>query len=234
MKKLVSLLIALMMMVSVCCAEDTDEQIVLGIYDLVAIMEDGKFIAEEDTPMVTVFFYNDFTVTIYMNEDDVITGTYDASDEHDGFVVTTESGVFDFVLDPEANVMYLTDAESKRQATFALHIDTPAIINAESMNDFQGVWHVNAAVEMNIMVDLTDDDDSKIALFGSADPVIVIEGNHVNVLDGKMEGTAEFIDGSLSVATDNGAFSIEMTEDGGIACAAPDDYELVSVLFAVK
>ena len=232
MKKLATLLLALMMMSGACLAEDTDEQIALAVYDLIGITVGDVPTPEEELPFVTAFFFNDHTFTLYQ-DDDVYTGTYDASDEHEGFVVTLPDLTIDFIMDPETDYLYIINEKTAAQAIFAPHVDLPATINAESMEDFQGIWHINAALELGHPVDLTDADD-RAAVFGTTDPVIVIDGDHVNVLDGQLEGIALFVDGALTVIIPGGEIVIEMTEDGGIVCPAPEASELVSLLYAVK
>ncbi len=223
MKKFVAMLLALMLLTvtGICFAETAEEPECIEIWDIVAMYSNDELMEEGTYPLISLFLYNDYTLRVESDED-AYTGTFEMTSDPLGYLATVNDTSLPFVYDEETNCLFLSDGYGTT-AVFSLRVDLPAELNAESIDEFQGTWHVTSVIKEGrwISFDSEEGQTVKNDYFHLDDPTIVIEGDKVNVLNA-MEGTAEFVDGALMVTFPNGAFSITLTEGDGIVCAVAD------------
>lgn len=233
MKKVLTLALAVMMLCGVCLAEDMEgERMALGIWDLEMITDADGNVLDTDFPFSTVGIYNDFTG--FFDVGDLTgDGTWEENEDGTGFILNIEGDLQGFLVDPETGYLIWEDPEDGSRLIFAPHVDLPALINAEGLEDFQGTWIITGVLQYGLYGDLTGEtEETLMAVFGTAEPAIVIDGENVNILSGLKTGTAQFTDGALLVENEDGVFNICMTEDGGIACDG--DNGVITTYYAVK
>lgn len=232
MKKMFAFMIAVMMLFSVCCAEPAEEKELIASWALVAMTDENGNELEGEVPPFYVGIYDDGTGYYETDEDAASEGTWEMLPDGTGFGITVADNYFEFIMDEKTGNISNEDPEDGSLMIFAPEGDMPAEINAESMDEFQGAWKVNAAVISGFYYDLSDANDEEMTqLFGMANPIITINGNQVTMPDGTA-GTAVFNAGALDVTFGSNVVTICLTETGDITF--PVDGGSISAVYAVK
>lgn len=231
MRKMLGLLLVLALLLGVCCAEEFDMHIVIAVWDLEATVEDGKVVPVDGTHTVEIYRYLDDTGTIIENGQ-VYEGTYSPCYDHDGSILTVNGKELEFTYDVESQYLYLNGEQGDVIAVFAPRFE-PRPIPANSLDEFQGEWHIWGVVKEGEWIDLNMGGEDVLALFGTDEPTVVIEGDQVTVLNA-LTGTATFDNGELLVETANGVFTICLAEYDNIGCFAPDQDVVIPRFYAVK
>lgn len=224
MKKILAMVLALMMLAvtAVCYAETAEEPECVEVWDTIAMYKDGEQAEEGTYPMISLFLYNDYTLELESGES-AFTGTFEMTSDPQGYLANVNGEELPFIYDAETNTLSLTDPNGN-VAVFGLRVDLPAELNAESIDEFQGTWHITSVIKEGrwISLDTEEGQTVKNDYFHLDDPTIVIEGNKVTMLE-QMEGTAEFVDGALVVTAEGNTFNIDLTEGDGIVCWVEED-----------
>lgn len=190
-------------------------------------MEEGTY------PPISIFLYEDNTVRMESN-DNVFTGTFEMSNDPAGYLLSVNDTTIFCAYDADTGLLYIIDDVSGTTGAFALRVDLPAELNAESIDEFQGNWRVNYLLAHDRMIS-TDSDAGAELLSNSSitDPVVTINGTKVNFF-GMLEGDAELVDGALVVTTPNGTLNITLTEGDGFVLDIPGGSMGISRMYADK
>ena len=228
MKKILAMVLALMMltMTGICFAETTEEPECLQVWDATAMYIDGERNEAGSFPDISLFLFADRSARLESGEN-AYTGTVTTVKDPLGYLVTIDDHELTFIYDEENNTLSMTDS-SGNMIVLGQRVDLPAELNAESIDDFQGTWHVTSVIMHGRWISFDSEEGQTIKndYFHTDDPTIVIEGNKVNVLNAQ-EGTAEFVDGALVVTVPDGTFNITLTEGDGIVCSVGNDVESI-------
>lgn len=219
MKKVLAILAATVLLISlvsgVSLAEDMEgEKFVLGIWDLVEYRDADGNLIDEEVPGISVWLFNDGTGLVE-TEDGQYEGVIEEPDYGDMIVLNLGGDYLGFEFDADTNYLKHTDPEDESVAYYAPRVDLPAALNAQSADEFDGTWNITGYYTNNIYVDLKGETEETLtAIFGTATPTVVIDGENVNILNGALIGTATFANGELTVTGDNGTATIELVEQG--------------------
>lgn len=235
MKKLLALVLALMMLTvtGICFAETTEEPECLQVWDATAMYIDGVRNEAGSFPAISLFLFDDQSARLESGEK-VYTGTVVTTHDPLGYLVTIGENEVSFIYDEANNTLSMTD-NSGNTIVLEQRVDLPAELNAESIDEFQGTWHVTSVIKEGRWISLDSEEGASVKeSLHSDDPTIVIEGNTVNLF-GAGELTAEFVDGALTATVSDGTMHIVLTEGDGIVCYGESDtYTIITHMYCNK
>lgn len=235
MKKILAMVLALMMltMTGICFAETAEEPECLQVWDAIAMYIDGERNEAGSFPDISLFLFDDRSACLESGEN-VYTGTVTTTKDPLGYLVTIGDHELSFIYDEENNTLSMTDS-SGNMIVLSQRADLPAELNAESIDEFQGTWHVTSVIKEGHWISLDSEEGASVKeSLHTDDPTIVIEGNNVNLL-GAGEFTVEFVDGALVATVSDATMHIVLTEGDGIVCYGESDtYSLITHLYCDK
>ena len=235
MKKILAMVLTLMMltMTGICFAETAEEPECLQVWDATAMYIDGERNEAGSFPDISLFLFDDRSARLESGEN-VYTGTVTSSKDPLAYIVTIGDNELTFIYDEENNTLSMTDS-SGNMIVLEQREDLPAELNAESIDEFQGTWHVTSVIKEGRWISLDSEEGASVKeALHSDDPTIVIEGNNVNLF-GAGEFTAEFVDGALVATVSDATMHIVLTEGDGIVCYGESDtYSLITHLYCDK
>lgn len=236
MKKILAMVLALMMLTvtGICFAETTEEPECLQVWDATAMYIDGERNEAGSFPDISLFLFADRSARLESGEN-AYTGTVTTVKDPLGYLVTIGDHELTFIYDEEDNTLSMTDS-SGNMIVLEQRVDLPAELNAESIDDFQGTWHVTSVIMEGRWISLDTEEGQAVKEnhLHVDDPTIVIEGNHVNLL-GAGEFDVEFVDGALQATLSGATMHIVLTEGDGIVCYGESDaYSLITHMYCDK
>lgn len=229
MKKFTALMLALVMMLSLCTAIAEDTVTVEAVLYLNAYSPDGGETSMSAAQLginMTMTFYSDYTVTAEAM-DKVQTGTAVSSD--DGSITISFEDGSEMVLTPNNEDMTFIGVVGDETFIFSMTppvaYELPALISAEDVSAFDGIWTAIVIDMEGMVIDFALAMDQGLSMFfgeHAADDMVIANGI-VNVF-GTEDSDFVFTDGMLinhkTDDPDMAAFlneAIQMCDDGCLA-----------------